>query len=190
MEGLVKIGTTSAKTYWQYGDQILLIDGDITHSGHLYTTEIGDTSSYSSTNNSLYASNDTIIMDFEMGDISLMFMPGDSIVSTGGSGIIKTIEYRDNTDITGPSNPGYNSFSALIITEAAHGVTSDFRGTSWTIYHFPRVNLRGTINIQDVLRCIPRSDSPSPAELGMIYLDSDDNELYYYNGTAWEKISP
>lgn len=41
-----------------------------------------------------------------------------------------------------------------------------------------------------VMKLTPQSTPPSSPSLGWIYVDSDDSELYYYNGSAWEQISP
>jgi hypothetical protein len=44
------------------------------------------------------------------------------------------------------------------------------------------------VTIDDVIRLIPRATAPSPAQQGMIYSNSSDNHLYFYNGTSWVQL--
>ena len=44
------------------------------------------------------------------------------------------------------------------------------------------------VTINDALVLNPVSASPSNPSLGMLYCDSDDNHLYFYNGSAWVQI--
>ncbi len=44
------------------------------------------------------------------------------------------------------------------------------------------------VTIHDALILNPISAAPSIPALGMLYCDSDDNHLYYYNGSAWVQI--
>ena len=40
------------------------------------------------------------------------------------------------------------------------------------------------------VKLTPQSAEPTSPELGMMYVDSDDSNLYFYNGSTWEQISP
>lgn len=46
------------------------------------------------------------------------------------------------------------------------------------------------VKLSEVLQLTPVSTPTATPALGMIYCDSDDNELYFYNGSAWEQLSP
>lgn len=46
-------------------------------------------------------------------------------------------------------------------------------------------NPQQTLHISDVMRLEPRSTAPSSPSLGDIYVDSDSNELCFYDGSVW-----
>lgn len=56
----------------------------------------------------------------------------------------------------------------------------------------------GGTSLTDIFSAMPyggvkihaQSAAPTSPELGMMYVDSDDNNLYFYNGSTWEQISP
>ena len=46
----------------------------------------------------------------------------------------------------------------------------------------------GVATITDVLKLEPRASAPSSPTEGMIYSNSSDNHLYFYNGTSWVQL--
>jgi len=46
----------------------------------------------------------------------------------------------------------------------------------------------GEVYINDLLVIIPRAAAPTSATEGMIYSNSTDNHLYFYDGTAWKQL--
>lgn len=46
----------------------------------------------------------------------------------------------------------------------------------------------GQIDINAVLKLIPKSSAPSSPTEGMIYVNSSDHHLYFYNGTTWKQL--
>lgn len=46
----------------------------------------------------------------------------------------------------------------------------------------------GEVTIKDVMTLTPRSLPPSSPSKGMIYYDSDDDLIYYWNGSAWTSL--
>lgn len=51
-----------------------------------------------------------------------------------------------------------------------------------------KVRINGTLEINDVLELEPRSSAPSSPKAGMLYFDSGDDELKYYNGSSWVSL--
>ena len=45
------------------------------------------------------------------------------------------------------------------------------------------------VTIDDVLKLEPRAAAPTSPVEGMIYANSGNNNLYYYNGTAWNDLT-
>ncbi len=46
----------------------------------------------------------------------------------------------------------------------------------------------GVVYIQSVLKLAPTDIVPDPPEEGMVYANSNDHHLYYYNGTTWKQL--
>ena len=46
-------------------------------------------------------------------------------------------------------------------------------------------NPQRNVHITDTMRLEPRSAAPSSASLGDLYVDSDSNELCFYDGSSW-----
>ena len=69
---------------------------------------------------------------------------------------------------------GVSSTAQMVITENGNV------GVGPNLYSPQR-----TLHIDDLMRIQPRSTAPSSPALGDVYVDSDTNELCFYNGTVW-----
>lgn len=48
-----------------------------------------------------------------------------------------------------------------------------------------RMTINDIVRINDVMKINPRAAAPANPELGWMYVDSDSNEICFYNGAAW-----
>jgi hypothetical protein len=51
------------------------------------------------------------------------------------------------------------------------------------------LNPEAPLHINDFMKIEPRSTAPSPATIGMIYYDSNDDKLKVYTGSVWENLN-
>ncbi len=50
------------------------------------------------------------------------------------------------------------------------------------------IDKNGVHTLTDVLRLTPRTGPPSSPTLGMLYVNSNDKHIYFYNGTSWGRL--
>jgi|SRR3989338_6004027 len=108
------------------------------------------------------------------GSYNFVFYANDTVGNVGSSSVSFTVD----TTPGGGSGGGdylfqwYTSTMTFIM-----GLQENTLNVTGTVY-------ADTSNL-DTLKLRPRSTAPNPPSLGLLYVDSDSNELCFYDGSSW-----
>ena len=110
--------------------------------------------------------------------IELNGTTSDSCIYFQDNGSNKWLVYRDVSQANKFKIYNYNISASAIGFRYSDGKVIDFQG----------FDLGSPIEIAPAIYLVPQASAPASPSVGMLYVNSTDNHLYYYNGTAWVQL--